>query len=141
MRLNAASWPASLRIGLISIFHRLHINPVIVGVRTNPFNENDLPPVVYCDYQTERIPFDIEYCAIASNDAGIRIAVNQVGRRMPFCALHFVKPSIERRFHSSVVSASAERMAKITQRLSGYDSHELGLAQSATAVSNRSQQP
>jgi hypothetical protein len=76
----------------MSIFHRLHINAVVIRVCSNPFDEHDLAPIVDGHNQPVAIAFDVENHSIRSDNAGIGMSFQNIGWAYPARSERLMKP-------------------------------------------------
>jgi hypothetical protein len=92
-------------------------------MRSDPFNEYDLVPIVDCYHQTVIVAFDVEHDSVRSYDARVRISLYDVGWTLPAGAQHLMKPCIKRRLDGFVVLAAFETVDESPQGLSCDDPH------------------
>jgi hypothetical protein len=63
----------------MSIAHRPYVNLVVLGVRSDPFDEYDPMLIIDADHQSVIVPFDVENHSVRTNDT----AVPEMGTRVP----------------------------------------------------------
>src|SRR4029077_4812889 len=107
----------------MSIFHRLHINVVILRVFSNPFDEYYLVPIVNGHNQPVVVAFDVEDHSARSNNAGIGISFQNIGWAFPAGSEDLMEPCIERRLDRLLMLAAFETMDEFPQRLPCNDPH------------------
>src|ERR1700735_2802259 len=107
----------------MSIFHRLHINAVVIRVCPDPLDEHDLVRIVDGHTQPVAIAFDVENHSIRSDNAGIGISFQNIGWAFPARPERLMKPRIESRFDRLLVLAAFEAVGKSPQGLSRNDPH------------------
>jgi hypothetical protein len=82
-------------MGLMTIFHRLYVNLVVIPMRSDPFDEHDLMTIVDRYHQPAIIPFDIEGHSVRSHNAGIRIGLQNIRLDFPVSANGLMKPGLK----------------------------------------------
>src|SRR6266404_336342 len=100
----------SRRIGLIAISHRCDIDPVVLRVRPDPLDENDLTLIINRDDEPIVVPLNIKNHAIRPHDAGIRVLRSNLGWTLPIRPLDLMKPGVETGLDCLVILTAFERL-------------------------------
>ena len=85
-------------------------------MRAQPFDENDLPPIVDRGHQAIVVAFDIKHDPVIANDAGRAIAPLQISGTGPLGSLRFMKPCIECGLDRALPSLTFDKPEQATPR-------------------------
>jgi hypothetical protein len=100
-----------------------NIDPVIVVMRTEPFDPDNSLLEIDCNYQPIRITSYVEHDPITRDDARGSVKPFYIGSARPFRLPYFVKPSIERRFERWLIPVPGPGLDELPQRPPGDNSH------------------
>ena len=79
-----------------------------MGMGSEPFDENDLSPVVDRCYEPVIVALDVEHHSIRTHNAGRGMLLRYVHRRLPIRLGYLVKPRIECRFNRTLIFVTRE---------------------------------
>src|SRR5450432_4164838 len=101
--------------------HLGHVDLIIGLVGTDPFDPDDRLLKVDRYHETIIVTFDVEDNPLRVDDARRRIPPLYVRRILPGCLARFVKPGVQRSFHSQSVLAGGKTLDELSQRAAGDD--------------------
>src|ERR1019366_495069 len=122
---RAASWSASVRIGLISVAmpYCPDIDSIMVRVGTDPFYEYDRLREIDSNHQPVTVAFDIEDDPVSRYYTGRRVAPLHLGRGAPLGLVNFAEPGIQCRLERGLIAMARTRLDELLQRAPSDDPH------------------
>src|SRR6516162_7693651 len=95
------------------------VDPIIVTVRSEPFDPHNSFLEIHGDYQAIRVPSYVEDNSITRDDARGSIKPFYIGSARPFRLTHLVKPRIERCLERLLITVPAAGLDEPSQRPPG----------------------
>src|SRR6185503_17551539 len=90
IRATAASWSASVRMGLIAMLNLRYVDLVVLGMGPEELDKNDLCRVIDCYDEPVSVALDIENHSLVTNDARSPIVTPNVFGSTPLRGFGFL---------------------------------------------------